>query len=56
MNSMRTRDLDWRDTQMLDEEAPQLARPDTQSFGQFIDTVAIQGAIPDESERARNDG
>ncbi|HTC91520.1 MAG TPA: hypothetical protein VK686_24615 [Bryobacteraceae bacterium] len=53
---MRTRDLNWRHAQVLDEQPPQLSRPDTNSLGQFIDTVAIQSALPYEPERARDDG
>jgi hypothetical protein len=56
MNSMSTRDLYRRHSQVLDEQAPQLPRPDAQSFGKFIDTVTVQSAVPDEPERARDDG
>ncbi len=54
LNSMRSRNGQWRGPQMPMEQAPQVPRADPYTFRQLLQVALIQGALRDELDRVRN--
>ncbi len=56
LNSMRSRNRQWRGSQMPMEQPPQVPRADSHTLRQLLQVALIQGALRDQLEGVRDHG